>query len=104
MNKILIGHKARGSYYESLGKPEEAVKSYLKCRELPDVLRSLALAYSDLDDLENSIMTFEEAVQSGDMKSVPWLVTLLQIHRPVGRLLLFSRLGLFRLQCHLYWL
>jgi tetratricopeptide (TPR) repeat protein len=82
MNKILLGHKARGSYYESLGKPEEAVKSYLKCRELPDVLRSLALAYSDLDDLENSISTFEEAVQSGDMKSVPWLVTLLQIHRP----------------------
>jgi tetratricopeptide (TPR) repeat protein len=82
MNKILIGHKARGSYYEAQGKPEEAVKSYLKCRELPDVLRSLALAYSDLDDLENSITTFEEAVQSGDMKSVPWLVTLLQIHRP----------------------
>ena len=63
MNKILIGHKARGSYYGSLGKPEEAVKSYLKCRELPDVLRSLALAYSDLDDLENSIMTFEEAAE-----------------------------------------
>ena len=82
MNKILIGHKARGSYYESQGKPEEAVKSYLKCRELPDVLRSLALAYSDLDDLENAIATFEEAVQSGDMKSVPWLYALLQIHRP----------------------
>ncbi len=82
MNKILIGHKARGSYFESVGEPEEAVKSYLKCRELPDVLRALALAYSDLDDLENAVTTFEESVQSGDMKSVPWLYALLKIHRP----------------------
>ena len=82
MNKILIGHKARGSYYESLGKYQEAVESYSKCVELPDVWRSLALAYSDMDDLENAISAFEEAVKSGDLKSVPWLVTLLENHRP----------------------
>ena len=82
MNKILIGHKARGSYYESLGKYQEAVDSYSKCVELPDVWRSLALAYSDMDDLENAISAFEEAVKSGDLKSVPWLVTLLENHRP----------------------
>ena len=82
MNKILIGHKARGSYYESLGKYQEAVDSYSKCVELPDVWRSLALVYSDMDDLENAISAFEEAVKSGDLKSVPWLVTLLENHRP----------------------
>jgi tetratricopeptide (TPR) repeat protein len=82
MNKILIGHKARGSYYESLGKYQEAVENYSKCVELPDVWRSLALAYSDMDDLENAISAFEEAVKSGDLKSIPWLVTLLEIHRP----------------------
>ena len=82
MNKILIGHKARGSYYESLGKYQEAVENYSKCVELPDVWRSLALAYSDMDDLENAISAFEEAVKSGDLKSVPWLVTLLENHRP----------------------
>lgn len=82
MNKILIGHKARGFFHESLGKYQEAVESYLKCVELPDVWRSLALAYSDMDDLENSINAFEEAVKSGDLKSIPWLVVLLQNHRP----------------------
>lgn len=82
MNKILIGHKARGSYYESLGMHQEAIDSYSKCLELPDVWRSLALAYSDIDDLENAISAFEEAVNSGDLKSVPWLVELLQAHRP----------------------
>ena len=82
MNKILLGHKARGSYYESLGNGEKAVESYLKCLALPDVWRSLALTYSDMDDLENAISAFEEAVKSGDLKSVPWLVALLQIHRP----------------------
>ncbi len=82
MNKIQIGHKARGSYYESLGKYQEAIESYSKCKELPDVWRSLALAYSDMDELENAIKAFEEAVNSGDLKSVPWLVELLQAHRP----------------------
>jgi tetratricopeptide (TPR) repeat protein len=82
MNKILIGHKARGSYYESHGRFQEAVNSYSKCVELPDVWRSLALAYSDMDDLENAIRAFEEAVVSGDLKSIPWLVALLQSHRP----------------------
>jgi tetratricopeptide (TPR) repeat protein len=82
MNKILLGHKARGSYFEALGRYEDAVESFSKCRELPDVLRSLALVYSDMDDLEKAIATFEEAVKSGDLKSVPWLVALLQTHRP----------------------
>ena len=82
MNKILIGHKARGFYYESLGKYHEAVESYSKCVELPDVWRSLGLAYSDMEDLENALNAFEEAVKSGDLKSIPWLVTLLQNHRP----------------------
>lgn len=82
MNKTLIGHKARGSYYESLGNYHKAVESYSKCVELPEVWRSLALAYSDIDDLENALNAFEEAVKSGDLKSIPWLVTLLQNHRP----------------------
>lgn len=82
MNKVLLGHKARGSYYESLGQFEKAVEAYSKCKELPDVWRSLALTYSDLDDLDNSIHAFEQAVESGDKKSIPWLVELLQAHRP----------------------
>lgn len=82
MNKVIIGHKARGTYYEGLGEHEKAVESYLKCRELPDVLRALALVYSELDDVENAAAYFEAAVKSGDLKSVPWLVTLLEVHKP----------------------
>ena len=82
MNKVIIGHKARGTYYEGLGEHEKAIESYLKCRELPDVLRAIALAYSDLDDVENAVAYFEAAVKSGDLKSVPWLVTLLEVHKP----------------------
>jgi tetratricopeptide (TPR) repeat protein len=82
MNKVIIGHKARGTFYEGLGQHEKAIESYLECRELPDVLRALALAYSDLDDVENAVASFEAAVKSGDLKSVPWLVTLLELHKP----------------------
>ena len=82
MNKVIIGYKARGTYYEGQGEHEKAIESYLKCRELPDVLRALALAYSDLDDVENAVASFEAAVKSGDLKSLPWLVTLLEIHKP----------------------
>jgi hypothetical protein len=39
-------------------------------------------AYSDLNDVENAAAYFEAAVKSGDMKSVPWLVTLLEAHKP----------------------
>ena len=82
MNKVIIGYKARGTYYEGQGEHEKAIESYLKCRELPDVLRALALAYSDLDDVENAVASFEAAVKSGDLKSLPWLVTLLEVHKP----------------------
>jgi tetratricopeptide (TPR) repeat protein len=82
MNKIQIGHQARASHYATVGEFKKAIEYYSKCTELPDVWRSLALAYSDIDDLENSISAFEKAAHNGDMKSVPWLVELLQAHRP----------------------
>lgn len=82
MNKNLVGHEARAKHYSSIGDFKKAIEYFSKCTELPDVWRSLALAYSDVDDLENSITAFEKAVQDGDMKSVPWLVELLQAHRP----------------------
>lgn len=82
MNKVQLGHSARASYYESIGNPQKAIEYYSKCTELPDVWRSLALTYSDVDDLENSIMAFDNSVQSGDMKSLPWLVELLENYRP----------------------
>ena len=82
MNKKLLGFKAKGSYYESIGNLEKAIEQYLKCTELPEVWRAIALLYSDLDDLENSLSSFEKSVDSGDLKSVPWLYELLQTHRP----------------------
>lgn len=82
MNKKLLGHKARGSYYESLGQFDQAVEHYVKCTDLPDVWRSLALSYSDLEDLDNAIFAFQQAVDSGDNKSLPWLLELLKSHRP----------------------
>ena len=82
MSKVLMGHFGRASYYESVGNTWKAIEYYSKCTELPHVWRSLALAYSDVDDLDNSLLAFENAVQSGDQRALPWLVELLQIHRP----------------------
>ncbi len=82
MSKVLMGHFGRASYYESVGNTWKAIEYYSKCTELPHVWRSLALAYSDVDDLDNSLSAFESAVQSGDQRALPWLVELLQIHRP----------------------
>lgn len=82
MNKIQLGHFGRASYYESLGDTWKAIEYYSKCTELPNVWRSLALAYSDVDDLDNSIIAFRNAVDSGDKKSIPWLLELLKIHCP----------------------
>lgn len=82
MNKLQIGLQVHATHYATMGDFNKGIEYYLKCTELPDVWRSLALTYSDVDDLENSISAFESAVQDGDMKSVPWLVELLQAHRP----------------------
>lgn len=82
MNKLAEGFHARASYYLTLGQYDKAVDAYKQCTELPNVWRSLALAYADIDDLENSIDAFENAVESGDVKSIPWLVELLNEHHP----------------------
>lgn len=82
MNKTQLGHKARATHYSTIGDFSKAIEYYSKCTELPDVWRSLALAFSDVEDLENSINAFENAILDGDMKSIPWLVELLQAHRP----------------------
>ena len=82
MNKKLLGYKARGSYFESIGHLEKAIEQYLKCTDLPEVWRAIALLYSDLDDLENSLKSFEKAVDRGDIKSIPWLYELLLTHLP----------------------
>ena len=81
-NKVLLGYSGRASYYESLGNTWKAIEYYSKCTDLPNMWRSLALAYSDVDDLDNSILAFSKAVDSGDKKSLPWLVELLANHRP----------------------
>jgi tetratricopeptide (TPR) repeat protein len=82
MNKIALGHCARGLFHEMLAEYDKAIEAYKKCTELPNVWRLLALNYADIDDLENSITAFENAVENGDLKSVPWLVELLESHRP----------------------
>lgn len=82
MNKILLGYSGRASYYESIGDRWKAIEFYSKCTELPNIWRSLGLAYSDVDDLDNSITAFRNAVESGDKKSIPWLVELLSNHYP----------------------
>ena len=82
MNKVLLGYSGRASYYESVGNTLKAIEYYSLCTDLPNIWRSLALSYSDIDDLDNSIFAFNKAFESGDMKSLPWLVELLTNNRP----------------------
>lgn len=44
--------------------------------------RSLALAYSDIDDLENSLYCFKRAYDAGDRKAIPWYLELLKQYSP----------------------
>jgi hypothetical protein len=44
--------------------------------------RGLALKYSDKDDLDNAIYSFRRSYESGDLKSLPWLVELLSRYFP----------------------
>jgi tetratricopeptide (TPR) repeat protein len=82
MNKLAQGLLARAGHFERLGDFEKSIEAYKQCTELPNVWRSLALAYADIDELEKSLESFEKAVDSGDIKSLPWLVELLEMHRP----------------------
>jgi tetratricopeptide (TPR) repeat protein len=82
MNKLAQGLLARAAYFERLGDFEKSIEAYKQCTELPNVWRSLALSYAEIDELEKSLAAFEKAVDNGDLKSLPWLVELLEAHRP----------------------
>jgi len=82
MNKVILGHLARAEYLLGIGETLGAIDAYKKCTELPDVWRQLGLAYAEIEDLDSSINALNNAIKAGDNKSIPWLVDLLESHRP----------------------
>ena len=82
MNKVVLGQYALGEYYLGMGDNLKAIEAFKNSTNHPDAWRQMGLAYADLEDLENSISAFSSAIKAGDTKSIPWLVDLLESHRP----------------------
>lgn len=82
MNKVVLGQYALGEYYLNMGDNLKAIEAFKNSKDHPDAWRQMGLAYADLEDLENSIIAFSNAIKAGDTKSIPWLVDLLESHRP----------------------
>lgn len=61
---------------------DEAAQIIYDYPELGNYWRQIALGYSDLEDLENSIKFFKLGYKSGDKKTLPWLVELLNNFEP----------------------
>ena len=82
MNKVVLGQYALGEYYLGMGDNLKAVEAFKNSTDHPGAWRQMGLAYADLEDLENSISAFSNAIKAKDTKSIPWLVDLLESHRP----------------------
>ena len=82
MNKVVLGQYALGEYFFGVGERLKAVEAFKNSTDHPDAWRQLGLLYADLEDLESSINAFSNAIKAGDAKSIPWLVDLLDSHRP----------------------
>ena len=82
MNKVVLGQYALGEYFLAMGDNLKAIEAFKNSTDVPDAWRQLGLIYSDLEDLQNSINAFSNAIKAGDAKSVPWLVELLDSHLP----------------------
>jgi tetratricopeptide (TPR) repeat protein len=82
MNKVVLGQYALGEYYLGMGDNLKAIEAFKNSTDHPDAWRQMGLAYADLEDLENSINAFSNAIKAGDAKSIPWLVDLLDSHLP----------------------
>ena len=82
----MISQKQRDEFlvthYLNEQKVLEAEALIDKSGEINELLRQVALIYSDLDDLENSLRVFKKAYECGDKKSLPWLIELLQNFYP----------------------
>jgi hypothetical protein len=61
---------------------EEARKLLDEHPYLANRWRDLALQYSDKDDLDNALYSFQKSYENGDRKSIPWLLELLKQYRP----------------------
>ena len=82
MNKVVLGQYALGEYFFGIGELLKAVEAFKNATDHPDAWRQLGLLYAELEDLENSINAFSNAIKAGDAKSIPWLVDLLDTHLP----------------------
>ena len=82
----MISQKHRDEYlvthYLNEQKVLEAEALIDKSGEINELLRQVALIYSDLDDLDNSLRVFKKAYECGDKRSLPWLIELLQNFYP----------------------
>ena len=82
MNKVVLGQYALGEYFLGIGDNLKAIEAFRNSAEQPNAWRQLGLIYADVEDLENSINAFSNAIKAGDAKSIPWLVDLLESHLP----------------------
>lgn len=70
------------NWYLNTGELEKASELILATPKLTGLLRQVALAYSDHEDVEATMRHFELAVDHGDLKSLPWLIELLENFNP----------------------
>lgn len=70
------------TWYVNNDKFDEAISLIRDNPNLNHLLRQVALRYSDLEDVDNSIKFFQLAYESGDLKSLPWLIEALENFRP----------------------
>lgn len=70
------------NWYLNTGELEKASELILATPKLTGLLRQVALAYSDREDVEATMRHFELAVNHGDLKSLPWLIELLENFNP----------------------
>ena len=74
--------EALATWYLGQGQLSEVIKIIEGNQELSHFWRQVALGYSDVDDVENSIKYFKIAYEAGDNKSLPWLIEILRAYSP----------------------
>ncbi len=83
MNKKIIGSLSRGVDAFSRGEFGSAIAALLPIADLNlDANRYLGLAYAAVDDADNALETFIRGFDRGDIKSLPWLVFLIEDLKP----------------------
>lgn len=74
--------EAMFNWYLNQARIEEAIQLIEGNAHLHHLWRQVALAFSEIEDVNNSIKYFRIAYESGDNKSLPWLVEILRNFAP----------------------